>query len=464
MIKTEEKEDLLAGMRRLARILNALGNRPGSPLVFYGPSRHIVLRGEDGTIAKSYKEDGPGKRRDELANIQIFWEIDEMRRRLLEEINSPDPTYMGLPTIDTRLDMSRMGFKPHNGTPISIFTAVPGDLLYDKTFKGTATFEDYLRAAVQIARIQQEGKLFKERLSLEDKVRARGAGERDTSYFVERFAEKFLGQLTEYGEVQIPAAQQQLMKVDWEILVAENLVRAHRKGHTGYYFDGNPKHHIIDTATSAIVSFDFEYRIHVPALLGLASLLSFGLSREGKPYLSSEDQSKILDRFLLEIEFVDALHGRARDKAKRMTEYVKNRGEAYGHDLSGPDSDEFYRFQDTLDDKERGAANRRDFLAAWQYALLDRNAAWIGHKARYRAVAEFLLGENIFREEGIKFDITDPIRQNTIEQKQHLEQILAILDQLQKASIRNGRTAQDATSRLYDSFNQLASHPYFSPK
>ena len=464
MIDTAEKECLLANIRRLASTLNALESRSGGPLIFYGPSRHLVVSGQDGTMAKSYRNHE--RFNDEIANLVAFGEINDVRGKLLEEINGPDGTYIGLPTINPAFDLSRFDPKSQNGAPlISIYSTITGDSLYDMTIKGTATFEDYIKAAVQIARIQQEGKIHKEKLGLEDVVKkARTQGEKDTDYFVRRrFQEVFLKQLTEYGEVQIPHPQQQLMSIDWETLVAENLVRTHLRGNNGYYFDGNPRHHIYDGDRRNVVSFDFEYKKYVPALLGLASLLSFGLTKDGNPYLGLEEQTKILDRFLLEIEFANALHGKARDKTKRIAEYIKNRKEVYNSDLSGQDSEEFFRFLDIYDDKERGATERREFLSGWQFALLDRNAAWLGHKARYRAVAEFLLGENLFREMGIKFDIEDPVRQNAVEQRMHLDNILSVLDDLQqKTTIKNGRSTQDAAKRLYYNFGELTAHPYFS--
>ena len=457
MIDTKEKECLVGAIRRLARTLNALESKPSGHLLFYGPSRHLVVRSDDGTtVAKSYTDQE--RWRDEIANLKLFLEINESRSKLLQEINSSDTNYIGLPTIDPRLDISRMDVKTQNGTPISIFSAVQGDLLYDKTMKGIATVDDYMLAAIQVARIQEEGKIHREKLGLEDVIRKKG-GEPDTLYFLNRFQNVFLGQLMTYGGINIPAPLQQEMAIDWESLVAESLVRAHNRGYNGYYYDGNPRHHILNSDRRGIVSLDFEYRISLPALLGLASLLSFGLSKEAAPYLSKDDQSKILDRALLEIEFVDTLRRGAKDKAERIVKYVAERKVAYDSDLSGEKSDDFYRFLGD-GDKGIGKMRREEFLSAWPYALLERHAAWLGHKARYKAVAEFLLQGDLFKEEGIKFETEDPVRQNAIEQRQHLDHMLLALEQLQDRHKRNGK--QGAVIGLYNRFKELSTNPYFS--
>ncbi|MBI2653815.1 hypothetical protein HYX02_03315 [Candidatus Woesearchaeota archaeon] len=461
MIAQNEIQYFVNQLVRLAKTIRALEGNPTLPLIFYGPSRHLVVASEDGiTVAKAYKTSRQWL--DEVANLQIFAEINRDRSKVLEDIIAQELPYIGLPTIDPRLDMSRIGVR-EEFSPIAIFSPVQGKILYTRTRDGIATFGDYLSAAVQIARIQEEGKIHKDRLGSKDVVRnAKDEGQPETSYFLERFRDICLGQLTKYGEVQITPAQQQLMIVDWETLVAEQLVRAHNKGFNGYYFDGQPRHHFIDPSTKRIVSIDFEYRIQTPALFGLASLLSFGLSRDGETYLSEDEQLNILDRFLLEIEFARAMgDGRPlKDKARRIHEYVQTRNAQYNGNLSGKDGDQFFRFLGE-DDLDRGKRRREDFSAHWLYALLDRSAAWLGHKARYRAIAQHLIQQKILENEGIQSEISLPVKQNTIEQITHLTQILLILEGLQKGT-KNGRYVTDAAKRLYDNFRMIAGQPYFS--
>ena len=113
-------------------------------------------------------------------------------------------------------------------------------------------------------------------------------------------------------------------------------------------------------------------------------------------------------------------------------------------------------------DRERGSTYRDDFLAGWPYALLDRSTAWLGHKARYRAITPLL------EEKGISFQIDDPIRQYAAEQRQHIATILGVLEELRDTSTRNGRQTQDAAYRLHNRFNEICTNPhneaYFSPK
>jgi len=452
---TVEGKSLEGEVKKLAitiRLLSELLDLRTGNLFFYGPSRHLVFKGEHGTIvAKSYGS--VDRYQAELRNLDIFFRIIQARSELFREVTGSDAAYIGIPKIDPTLDMSRLPIEVQNGTRISIFAAVPGQLLYDRILGRMSKFEDYLLAAMQIARIQQEGKIYRDKFNLKDVVRDREAGSEDTTYFLNRFKDVFLRQLITYGGVHIPETVQEEMLLDWKILVAENLVRAHRDGYTGYYFDGNPRNHILSFDGSSIVSFDFEDRVYAPALLGLASLLSFGLC----PHLSQEEQKKILDRFLLEIEFVNALKTGARDKASRIAEYIKLREQCCNSDLSEKNSSNFYRFLGD-DDEGIGKEFRDGFIRTWPYALLDRNSAWLGHKARFRALAERLIGN-----EEVRFVMEDPVKQYAIEQRQHLEQILQTLEQQSQAvHIKNGRYAQDAAYRLRNRFQELAAHSYFS--
>ncbi|MBI4453812.1 hypothetical protein HY636_04160 [Candidatus Woesearchaeota archaeon] len=459
-----ERQCLVENIRRLARTVNALESMPSGNLIFYGPSRHLVISSEDGkTIAKAYRDDE--RFNDEIANLDIFGQINKERSALLSEIAGREDVYIGLPKIDSQLLMQRTAVRPENGTlPILLLAAERGDLLYDKTIDGHATFQDYLTAAVQVARIQEEGKQERSpKFSLEDVVRDPAAkGMPVTDYFVRRrFEEVFLRQLSEHAGIDVPEHARENLVRDWESLVAQNLVKAHRSGLTGYYFDGNPKHHILGP-DGKVVSFDFEFRLYVPALLGLASLLSFGLTRDGRQYLDTEEQTKVLDRFFIEMEFANALRKGYKDKAKQIFDYVTERKEVYASDLSGPKSEGFFRLIGKQGDMNEGREYRDKFLSAWPYAVLDRATAWIGHKARYKQVAQLLIDEGVLREQGIRFEREDPIEQNTIEQREHIQTILATLKFIQGLNGRNAPYLQDAARRLHYWFQELSAHTYFS--
>ncbi|MEK6983024.1 MAG: hypothetical protein AABX33_00490 [Nanoarchaeota archaeon] len=459
MTATIEEQELVKEARRVGRIIKLMSELAGTSTgesVFYGPSRHLVARTERGSIvAKFYKE---GERRTtELRNLATFNEINAARtplyREIIREVGGADVPYLGLPQTPEILDSRReSATKEQNGVAISVWSAIPGEQLYAKMIKGIASFEDFLLVAAQIARIQQEGKNSKDRLGLEDVVwRAKP----QTSYFLSRFQEKYLDTLMRNSGIQLQPSMQDEMKLHWETLVASNLVRAHREGYTGFYYDGNPKNHILDSAQKTIVSFDLEDRIIAPVQLSLASLMSFGVNKDEKPYLSHDNQMKILDRYLLEIEFVNAMIQGAEEKAKRIATYVSGMYAGGNYDLST--QDEFFRFLPE-NSVEKGRERREKFVATWPYAQLERHFAWLAHKSKFRAVGEILLSE------GYRFEIENPVVQNAIEQREHLSQIIILLGQLKETLPKNGRYAQVAAGRLYDIFKQLADNQYFSSK
>lgn len=452
--KDRELNHEVTKLVRTVKLLSELLEIPTDSLVLQGPSRHIVVStgGAGQVVAKFYRDSV--KYQTELENLSAFTRINEGTGELFRSVTQSDGQYMGLPYRNPVLDQHGLDPRFQNGNRISISSAIPGELLYNKMLSGTATFNDFLTAAVQIARIQEEGKINKEVLSLEDVVRNGGTFSPHSSYFSKRFMEVFLGQVIGYGNLNLPETLQQEIISDWETLVAEPLVKAHRKGFTGYYFDGNPKHHILNPTDNSIVSFDFEDRFYTPSLLSFASLLSPGLTKGGSPYLSDSQKIKILDRALLEVEFVRALNHGAADIASRISAYVKERATSNDFDLVGSEPNEFYRFLGE-GDSGIGQVTREKFLSAWPYAVLDRSSAWIGHKARYRAVAQ-RLKEQV---QGIQFVIKDPIQQNTIEQQQHLDQIIQILDDLKGTGPKERR---DAATRLYNRFQEIKSQPYFN--
>ena len=449
--------------------LNLIQSKMPSRFVSYGPSRHLVIRTEDNSFAgKAYSS--PQRYSDDAHNIAGFHKINRERSRLLREITNSDLPYIGLPDYETDV----LG-----GIPVRTFKPIQGELLYYKTIAGTATLEDYIKAAVQITRIQEEGKIHRRRLKLEDVVRSRQAGQPD--YFTGRFKDVFFGQLLEFSGIQLSALEQEIMMRNWQVSVAPHLIRAHYNGFNGYYFDGNPRHSIF-TPGEGIVSIDFEYKIIVPFLLGLANLMSSGLTTDGKPYISPPDQIKILDRALLEIEFVRALKSGFKDKAARIHRYISERYESGTYDLSGEESDDFYRFVGR-DDKGFGIEQRERFLAAWPYALLDRNAAWIGHKARYISfVHELEEAKFGFRDQlkqilaqsnhdsseivgmlgDTKFELSNPIQQYAAEQRQHLGQIVDILWQLYESSPNRDSKRYTPLIMLYNAFNKLQQNSYFT--
>jgi len=255
------EESLEEGVERIMRTLRFLSGSgvTREDLVLPGASRHLVVRSQDGTlIAKSYADAARWKA--ERDNLTKFGSIVNSRQGIFSEVTESDLPYIGLPTIHESV-VDRL----------SSFDLIKGDLLYEKALRGTATFDDFVLAAVQVARIQQEGKINRLILGLEDVVR-RPQG--DQNYFMQRFDEVFRGQLVHHGGIIIPDNMLEEMRRDWNFLVAQNLLKSQYAGHNGYYFDGNPRHHIL-TADGGIVSFDFEDKIIVPTLLGNASLLSF---------------------------------------------------------------------------------------------------------------------------------------------------------------------------------------------
>lgn len=463
MIESEERF-LVDGVKRLTKTLADLLDVTQDRVIVCGPSRHIVVRSEDGqVIAKLYKDHEEFRASERLLaeqqNLRQLHQINKEREPLFRKVNGSEFDYIGLPDIDTtRLDTSRL-VTPGVEIPISFFSVIQGTLLYDSTLQGSPKFEDYLRAAVQIARIQQEGKL-EQCIKLKNIVRDRGEGEPVTAYFMKRFQKTFLEQLVTYGGIGIPKGLQDEMAGEWETLVAQNLVKAHRDGFTGYYFDGNPKHHVLDSDRRKIVSLDYEDRLLTPALLGLASLLSFGLGKDGKPLFDEKEIEKILDRYLLEIEFVNALRHELKDKATRLTDYIKQ-AEDHGHDLAGYKPDEYFRFLGREGDRNEGVAYRNKFLTAWRFAELDRQVSWLAHKARYRAVAETLSREN-----GFRFEHPNPVQQNAAEQRQHLQRIIAILEGIVSLNGKNnGREAHYAAMGLVNKFGTyFVNNNYFLPR
>jgi len=442
-------------MKRIVAAIGALAylhDTPPQEITLLGPSRHIVmLLPDSSTIAKSYRQ---SDRMDaEKGNLQFFHDVNARRTQLLKEITDTHEEYLGLPLRDTTIDIPSSIDTKSGIYPISVFRAVPGDLLYQKTLEGRATFDDYLRAATQVARIQEEGKLQRRELDLEDVVRT--VKDPESDYFTNRFRDTFLGQLTTYGNVNLPTDVHEEMAKNWRHLVAQNLLNAHRRGLAGYYLDGNPKHHII-APNDGMTTFDFEYSLYKPNLLGLASLVSFGLTKEGNSFLNPEQQQKVIDRFLLEMKFTDAMSREARDLAQRIHRYTSEVSlPENGYDLSGKDPEQFFRFLGD-NDAGHGRERREDYLSVWPFALLERNAAWTGHKARYRAIAEALM------EQGYKFENPDVVGQNAAEQRVHLQQISSILDTIMHTPARNG--TQAAAHSLFNRFRELTDKPYFHLK
>ena len=446
-------EQIVDGFITAVRLIEQLRGVSAGDLVFHGPSRNLVATDPRGTfIAKSSVD--PTRYRDELDNLVRFHAINDERRKTFQDITGSDQEYMGLPSVDPALlDARRVSVGATGVGGLYLFDTVQGDLLYDKMLKGTATFNDFVLSAVQIARISQEGKLHSRALMLKN------PGE---DYSTNRFVSNFLRQLAVYGGVSIPESVREEMTGNWGVLVRPVLVDSYKNGHTGMYFDGQPKHHIYPPQPSnvQVVSLDFEEKSITPTLLGQASLLSAGVNKpDGTPYVSKDEQQKILDRILLELELVVALHNGYVEKAKRIFDHIKGRYDQGVHNLiSDNPQDDMYLILGGSGDRNQAMRYREDFLSRWPYALLQRDSEWIGHKARYRAVAERLL------EKGIKFQVENPVLQNAKEQQVHLDSLLTMLDQLiQTMPAHNGRMQpRTAAIGLYNRLTDIRGIGYFN--
>ena len=164
-------------------------------LVFHGPSRNLVASDPGGTFFVKHSID-PVRFDNELDNLAKFHRINEERRDIFRSVVGGNQPYIGLPTIDSNLlDARGVSGESRSGRGgLYFFDAVQGDLLYDRILSGKATFDDFALAAVQMARIMQEGKLHQVSLGL------RPVGE---CYYTDRFVSNFLGQLINYGGVHI---------------------------------------------------------------------------------------------------------------------------------------------------------------------------------------------------------------------------------------------------------------------
>lgn len=449
--KFDNPEDLGETVRRILETREIAGKIFGVPaeeIEVLSPSRHIVVRSPDGNFLKAYTHIEPLT--NERNNLTTFHEINNTRMDMFGRVyktatkSEVDVGYIGLPFLSDHDIVARLPEGTKLEMPISIFVSEPGELLYDRMLKRKATFEDFINAAVQVARIQQEGWIKRRALGLENMVNG------NTQYFDERFRKVFLGQLIQFseGQIDIPEKVQDEMMGHWTSLVSQTLVArtSHYRG--SFYFDGAPKHHIFKT-NGSIVSLDFEYKLNVPAFLGLASLVSFGVTKKGKPYLAEEEAMKILDRFALEMRFVEALKEGKEHLAGDILRYVHRKYQTGNYDLLG---DTFYKFLGE-GDLGTGKACRDEYRKAFEFAQLERQVMWIGHKARQRKLAELLAKEKI------SYGIQDPT-QFSSEQLQHLRLALGILEKLHMDPSSNGIKA--AALSLYNRLTEYANHPYFN--
>lgn len=448
-----DAEDLGEAVQRVLETREIAGKIFGVPveeIEVLPPSRHTVVRSPDGKFLKAYTHIKPLT--NEQDNLTAFHDINNARRDMFGRVykaatKSEDKVeYIGLPFLSDLDIRTRLPEGTKLGMNISIFASEPGELLYDRMLKRKATFEDFINAAIQIARIQQEGWIKKRALGLENIAN-------DTGYFDERFRKVFLGQLIHFseGKVDIPGEIREEMTGHWTSLVSQNLVAKNPHYRGGFYYDGAPRHHIFGPDGN-IVSLDFEYKLNVPAFLGLASLVSFGVAKNGKSYLTEEEAMRIIDRFALEMRNVEALKEEKEDLAYDMLKYVHKRYQAGNHDLTG---DTFYRFLGE-GDLGTGRARRDEYIRAFKFAQLERQAMWIGHKARQRKLGELLAKEKI------SYGIQDP-SQFGREQAQHLRLALGILEKLHTDPSSNGIKA--AALSLYNRFTEyLANNPYFNPQ
>lgn len=449
-----EEEDLEKRVKRAERLIRVIDELKGGSgdLVLYGVSRHLVARNRDGTfVGKSYLSMDHWK--SEQENLRIFGEINHTRTASFRRTTDSDLPYLGLPDIG-------MSFENEDFPPFYITPAVRGTLLHDKIRDGTATLEHFALAIVQLARIMQEGKNNSDRLRLVDIVR-------DRDYFMERFDQVFLGRLINYGHdagLKISEQHQEEMRAHWRTLVAQPLHYAHSKGHYGFYSDGQPRHHIISPDGKFSVILDHEYKILTPTLLGVASLLFPGTTRkDGSQYLTPDEQQYLLDRFLLELEFVESLKPRERteERARRIHRYVAEAYASRNYDLADVDLNQFLRFLNGRDDEGIGRNYRRDFLRGWLPAVLDRSSAWVGHNARYRKIVQDMGRLDV------NFEEEEPERQYAREQRQHMMDMLNTLERMKEMLPANaGNGAYSAIVGLRGRLTDILeiNHNYFNPR
>lgn len=458
------EEGLAKGIEQLLPIINMVNSFEGqesSTINLYRVSRHLVAESASGNIAVKFYigKEGRDKERfeTEIRNLLGFSKINESRKRIMEEITGSEE-YIGLPQFNKELaDMTRLYVKDQNIMPyVSFLVAIKGDPLYKKIKDGIATFRNYYDAAIQIGRINTEGLLSKEMFALRDVVGNRKVSEPSTIYFSSGFSDVFLGKLTSYGGISIPQNVQADMISDFEILVGSSLVNLNYKLR-GFYFDGNSTNLILDS-NDKVVNIDPENNIIVPFPVGLASLFTFGFTKEGKPYLSEEEEIKILDRYLLETVFVNALWGKDKRKAEKIYEYIEERNASYDYSLTGQNSDELYKLLGDNNIKQ-GIKLREEFLAGWQYAKLYRAIIWLGHTFQFRERAE-RLSEIDF----IRFKYGDPLKQNMVDQRELLYQISNIFTGLIDNRYRYidlDSKRLSSTKDLMDNFQRLSEDPYF---
>ena len=445
-MKVISKNSLVDRIVRLSQAMRALYTGPHADeiLTLMAPSRHAVLRGQkSGLMGKLYLD--PLAMNYELGNLSFLSRINKERTAVLKNANISNDDYIGLPTIVQTPDHS--GTDMRYISPIRLFSAAPGDSLYNKTLEGLATFEDYINAAVQVVRIQVEARSQVRYNSIKKQ------GETlESNYFVKRFTDS-VDALMRYGKITMRDTFKQEMVSDWYSLVVQKLMRV-PNFFTGYYFDGNPRHHIIDDGERKIVSIDFEYKHGgVPLLIGISNLLSFGVSPDKTADFEDGAITKIFDRILLEMEFIDSLQNNYFRKAKEIQDYIIRRREKNDNDLSGNDSDSFYKWMGSKMDIDAGKTHKQDFMHLWPYAKLQRAVEWAAHKTNYNRIYSSLIeNKEQLQQEGVMLGFKDPIAQNLIEQKYHLDAIVGTLDYL-RSTQKNG--SGETARRLLNRFNEI---------
>ncbi len=440
----QEIKDLLLRLKNTIDIVHILEPDNNFSPVLYFPSKNFVLNFGN-KVVKSYKDYDDWNA--EQDNKHKFKEITRKINPIYKEFSGTQEDFIRL------LDVQKIDSDTNTDCHISICEFLPGDTLYTSTLTGAATIEHYLSAVAQIARTQTLGLVNKDKLWLEDVVK-KTENPIPPNYFLNRFGIA-LAQLIRYGGLNIEDSVQKEMLDHWNTLIASKLIESHNKGRVGFYCDGNPGNYILNHNNS-VIGIDLERKSITPYTLDLASLLYFGLTKDGKGYFTEKELTKIIDRFLLERELAGSLISGSKEKVKSIVSYIDERRKNHYNNLSvnneGNTSEDFFRFF-CNGNVEEAKKYRDEFLVELEDHKNQRIFEWLGYKSKFRSIAKALKEKGVIVEGGL-------IEQVANEQLKHLKELLLYFEQL-KNDTNKEKTFTSAASMLYNIFQKLENDNYF---